>query len=148
MGYRLLADAVVVLHLAFIAFVLAGGFLVLARPRLAWVHLPAVAWAAYAECTSTLCPLTPLENALRARAGQAGYEGGFIEHYLIPLIYPPGLTPGTQLVLGAIVVAVNVGVYALAWRRWRNERASRIHLKNVASSPERAKARSESRDST
>jgi Protein of Unknown function (DUF2784) len=125
MGYRLLADAVVVLHVAFIAFVLAGGLLVLARPRLAWVHLPAVAWAAYAECMSTLCPLTPLENALRARAGQAGYEGGFIEHYLIPLIYPPGLTPGTQLVLGAIVVAVNVAVYALAWRRRRNERAIR-----------------------
>jgi Protein of Unknown function (DUF2784) len=117
MGYRLLADAVVALHLAFIVFVLAGGLAVLMRPRIAWLHLPAVVWAAYAEFTATICPLTPLENALRVRAGQAGYEGGFVEHYLMPLIYPPALTPGTQVVLGAIVVAVNVVVYALAWRR-------------------------------
>jgi hypothetical protein len=117
MGYRLLADAVLVLHLAFIAFVVAGGALVLARPRVAWLHLPAVAWAAYAEFTATICPLTPLENALRERADQSAYAGGFIEHYLVPLIYPPGLTARTQFVLGAIVVAINAAVYALAWRR-------------------------------
>jgi hypothetical protein len=116
-GDRLLADALVVVHLAFIVFVVAGGALVLAWPRLAWAHLPAVVWAAYTEFTASICPLTPLENALRRRAGEAGYEGSFVEHYVIPLIYPPGLTASTQLVLGAIVVAINVVVYAIAWRR-------------------------------
>jgi hypothetical protein len=119
MGYRLLADAVVFVHLAFIVFVVAGGALLPAWPRIAWVHLPAVAWAAYAEFTATICPLTPLENALRLRAGDAGYPVGFVEHYLIPLIYPAGLTARTQFALGALVVAINVAVYALAWRRRR-----------------------------
>ena len=119
MGYRLLADAVVVFHLAFIVFVVAGGALVLAWPRIAWAHLPTVAWATYVEFTASICPLTPLENALRRRAGNAGYDGGFVEHYLIPVIYPAGLTPRTQLLLGAIVVAINIAVYAIAWRRRR-----------------------------
>jgi len=115
---RVLADAVVVFHLAFIAFVLAGGVLVITwRRRVAWLHLPAVAWAAYAEFTATICPLTPLENALRLRAGQSGYAGGFVEHYLIPIIYPAGLTPNAQGVLGAVVIAVNLLFYAIAWRR-------------------------------
>jgi Protein of Unknown function (DUF2784) len=114
---RVLADAVVVFHLAFIAFVLVGGLLVITWRRVAWLHLPAVAWAAYAEFTSTICPLTPLENALRVRAGQAGYEGGFVEHYLIPIIYPAALTPSAQGVLGAVVIAVNLVFYAIAWRR-------------------------------
>jgi len=115
---RVLADAVVVFHLAFIAFVLVGGVLVVTwRRRVIWLHLPAVAWAAYAEFTSTICPLTPVENALRLRAGREGYEGGFVEHYLIPLIYPTGLTPNVQGVLGAIVIAVNLVFYAIAWRR-------------------------------
>jgi hypothetical protein len=115
---RLLADAVVLLHLAFIAFALAGGVLVLFRGYMAWLHLPAVAWAAYAEFTATICPLTPLENSLRKQAGQEGYDGGFVEHYLIPLIYPAALTPRLQMLIGAIVVAVNVAVYAIAlWRR-------------------------------
>ena len=114
---RVLADVVVVFHLAFIAFVLAGGALVIWRQRFAWLHLPAVVWAAYAEFTSTICPLTPLENGLRLRAGQSGYEAGFVEHYLMPIIYPPGLTSNVQLILGAIVVAVNAAFYALAWRR-------------------------------
>ena len=119
---RLLADAVVVVHLAFIVFVLLGGLLVLVRPRLAWLHLPAVLWGAYAELTATICPLTPLENLLRARAGDAGYEGGFVEHYLIPLIYPAGLTARTQLAIGVAVIVVNVAFYALAWSRWRKLR--------------------------
>ena len=118
---RVLADAVVVFHLAFIVFVLAGGALVVWRRGIAWLHLPAVVWAAYAEFTSTICPLTPLENALRLRAGQSGYEGGFVDHYLIPLIYPAALTPSVQVVLGAIVVAVNVAFYALAWRIARTQ---------------------------
>lgn len=119
MSDRLLADAVVVLHLLFIVFALAGGALVLWRPRFAWLHLPAAVWAAYVEFSGTICPLTPLENTLRHRAGGAGYEGGFVEHYVIPLIYPPGLTPAVQYAIGAIVVAVNVVFYVVAWRRRR-----------------------------
>ena len=121
---RLLADAVVLLHLVFIVFALAGGVLVLFRGYIAWLHLPAVAWAAYAEFTATICPLTPLENSLRKQAGQEGYDGGFVEHYLIPLIYPAALTPRLQMLIGAIVVAVNVAIYAAAlWRRSGRRRA-------------------------
>jgi len=114
---RFAADVVVALHLGFIAFVIAGGALVLCRPRWALVHLPAVAWVAWLELTGATCPLTPLENLLRRRAGERGFEGGFIEHYLLPVIYPPGLTPGVQTLLGIAVVALNLAVYALAWRR-------------------------------
>lgn len=123
MTARALADAVVALHLAFIVFVVAGGALALHRPRWAALHLPAVAWAAFTELTGTLCPLTPLENTLRRAAGEAGYPGGFIEHYVIPLIYPAGLTPGIQVWIGIGVVAFNVIVYALLWRAWRHRRA-------------------------
>ena len=122
MTARLLADALVAAHLAFIVFVLAGGLLVLRRRGWAVLHLPAVAWGAFAEISGTLCPLTPLENSLRLRAGDAGYTGGFIEHYLIPLLYPEALTARTQVVLGLAVIAVNVVVYALAWRRWRHRK--------------------------
>jgi hypothetical protein len=116
---RLAADAVLLVHLAFVAFVVLGGFLVLRVPRVAWVHVPAALWAAYAELTASICPLTPLENALRARAGVAGYRGGFVEHYLVPLIYPPGLEPSHQVWIGAFVVSINAVVYALAWHRHR-----------------------------
>ena len=122
MTARLLADALVAAHLAFIVFVLAGGLLVLRRRGWAVLHLPAVAWGAFAEISGTLCPLTPLENSLRLRAGDAGYAGGFIEHYVIPLIYPEALTARTQVVLGLTVLAVNGVVYALAWRRWRQRK--------------------------
>ena len=122
MTARLLADAVVAVHLAFIVFVLAGGLLVLRRRGWAALHLPAVVWGAFAEISGTLCPLTPLENSLRLRAGDAGYAGGFIEYYLIPLLYPEALTARTQVVLGLAVIAVNVVVYALAWRRWRHRK--------------------------
>jgi hypothetical protein len=116
---RLLADALVVAHLAFIAFVLAGGLLVLRRPRAAWLHLPAVAWAVYAEATATICPLTPLENLWRRRAGAAGYEGSFVEHYIVPLIYPAGLTPDAQLALAFVVLALNLVVYGTLLHRHR-----------------------------
>lgn len=112
MGWRLAADALVVIHLGFILFVLLGGLLLLRWPRLLWLHLPAVAWGVTVEFFHLLCPLTPWENQLRQAAGDAGYEGGFIEHYLIPLIYPAGLTPQVQLWLGGFVVLINVGVYA------------------------------------
>ena len=113
-----LAGAVLVLHLLFIAFVVAGAALLWRWPRLAWLHVPAVLWGAYAELSGTICPLTPLENRLRALAGEAGYTQGFIEHYLLPLIYPAALTREVQLALGAAVVAVNVLLYAL-WLRSR-----------------------------
>ena len=119
MSARLAADALVLLHLAFVAFVVGGGFLAVRWPRIAWAHLPAALWGAWAEFTATICPLTPLENELRRRAGETGYEGGFVEHYLIPLLYPVGLTPGHQRWIGALVVAVNVFAYALVLLRTR-----------------------------
>lgn len=122
MIYRLLADVLLVLHLAFVIFVVAGGALVWRRPWLAGLHLPAVAWGAWIEFSAGICPLTPLENRLRQAGGEAGYTGGFIEHYLLPLIYPAGLTPRLQLVLGGLVLAVNLVAYALAWRALRRRR--------------------------
>ena len=107
-----LADAVVLLHLAFIVFVVAGAALLFRWPRLVWLHLPALLWGAYAEFSGALCPLTPLENRLRALAGDAGYRGGFVEHYLIPLIYPAALTREWQTMLGLAVVAINAALYA------------------------------------
>jgi hypothetical protein len=117
---RVLADLVVVVHFAFVLFVVLGGLLALRDARFAWLHLPAAAWGAYAMLTSTLCPLTPLENALRRRAGQTGYEGGFIDHYLIPILYPAGITSAQQRWLGAAVVAINLAIYAAVWWRSRN----------------------------
>ncbi|MCJ8176739.1 DUF2784 domain-containing protein [Pseudomonas viridiflava] len=111
MIFRLAADAVVTFHLLFILFVLLGGLLVLRWPWAAVLHLPAMTWGAAAEFLHLYCPLTPLENALRSRAGDQGYDGGFIEHYLIPLIYPAGLTPQIQLWLGGIVLLINASVY-------------------------------------
>ncbi len=111
MTFRILADAILVLHLAFIAFVILGGLAVLRWPRLAWLHLPAVLWAAGITFAGGYCPLTPLENRLRVAGGEAGYEGSFIEQYLTALIYPDGLTRGIQITLGCFVVAVNLAVY-------------------------------------
>jgi hypothetical protein len=118
--YGLLADAVLVAHAAFVAFVVLGGLLVLRWPRLAWVHLPMVAWGAGIEFSGGICPLTPLENHLRALAHQQGYAGGFVEHYLLGLLYPAGLTRNVQLALGLLVLVVNAAVYAWAWRRHRD----------------------------
>ncbi|MBS1241549.1 MAG: hypothetical protein H6R40_976 [Gemmatimonadetes bacterium] len=117
MGFRLLADLIVVLHAAFVLFVVAGAVLVAKWPRLMPGHLACVAWGVYTEFTGTVCPLTPLENHLRLLAGQSGYAGGFIEHYLIPVIYPAGLTPTIQVALGALALGVNVAAYAVLWRR-------------------------------
>ena len=116
MAYRLLTDLVIALHFAFLLFIVAGGLL--ARPY-RWLigpHLLAAAWGVYVEATPGLiCPLTALENALALRAGAAGYRGSFIEHYLLPVIYPDGLTPLAQRTLAALVVAITVAVYA--WPR-------------------------------
>lgn len=119
MAYRAVADAILVAHLAFVLFVIFGALLLLRWPRLAWLHIPAVVWAAFIEFSGTICPLTPLEVALRQRAGQAGYGGGFIDHYVVSLLYPEGLTQNTQSVLGAVVIAINAAIYIVAFRRRR-----------------------------
>lgn len=117
MLHRLLADAVLVLHLLFIAFAVAGGLLAFYWRFAPWLHLPVLTWAALVEFNGWICPLTPLENRLRLAGGAAGYEGGFIEHYLVPLIYPAALTPQLQWLLGGALLAFNAIVYALLWRR-------------------------------
>ena len=119
MIHRLAADAVLLLHLGFILFVLLGGLLALRWRWAPMLHLPAAAWGVYVELSGGLCPLTPLENRLRIAAGEAGYTGGFIEHYLLALIYPAGLTHEIQHVLAAIVVGVNGLAYAWVWSRRR-----------------------------
>lgn len=119
MFYSLLADAVVVFHLLFILFVMLGAVLVLHRLAWVWLHLPAVAWGMAVEFLHLYCPLTPLENALRIKAGAAGYRGDFVGHYLTALIYPAGLTPQIQVGLGAVVLTINLVAYAIVIRRWR-----------------------------
>ena len=117
MLYRLAADTVVVVHALFVVFVVLGGLAVLRWPRLAWAHLPAAGWGALIEFAGWICPLTPLEKWLRVQGGLAAYEGGFIAHYLLPILYPPGLTRGTQVILGLIVLAINLAVYGVLLRR-------------------------------
>ncbi len=112
-----LADFVLLLHFGFILFVTMGVCLVFWRPRLAWIHVPCVLWGTWIELSQGICPLTPLESRLRRSGGEAGYAGGFIDHYLGPVIYPSGLTHKTQMILGGALVAFNVGAYALVvWR--------------------------------
>ena len=120
MPYGLFADVVLLAHAAFVAFVVLGGLLVLRWPRFAWVHLPVVAWGAGIEFVGGVCPLTPLENHLRALAHEQGYGGGFVEHYVFGLLYPEGLTRNVQYALGFLVLVVNIAIYAWAWRRHRD----------------------------
>jgi hypothetical protein len=117
MLYRALADLVVLTHLAFIGFALLGGVLALRWRWVPWAHLPAAAWGAAVELFGWFCPLTPLENALRRASGAAGYSGGFIERYLLPILYPAALTREVELVLGCAVVVLNLVVYLAVWRR-------------------------------
>ncbi|MBI5275547.1 MAG: DUF2784 domain-containing protein [Burkholderiales bacterium] len=126
MAYRLAADAVLLVHLLFVAFVVAGGVLAFWRAWIARVHLPALAWGMFVEFSGWICPLTPWENQLRRWGGEAGYAGGFVEHYVVPVLYPEGLTRGTQVLLGAVLVGVNVVVYGVLWFRWMRRRAHRI----------------------
>ena len=123
MLYRHLADLVLVLHFAFVVFAVLGALLVLRWQRLVWIHVPLALWAVVVELTGWMCPLTPLEKSLRNTGGAAGYPGGFIEHYLLPVIYPPGLTREVQIVLGLALLAINALVYRAVWRRWRRSRA-------------------------
>jgi hypothetical protein len=120
--YRALADAVLVVHLGFIVFVVLGGFAVARWPRLAWLHLPAAAWGLVIEWAGWTCPLTPLESALRRRGDQAGYAGGFVEHWIAAVVYPPGLDRRTQMALGALVLVINLIAYGYVARRARRVR--------------------------
>ena len=126
MWYRWAADLVLSAHLAFVLFVVLGGVLVLRWSRLAWVHVPVALYGAGVEFTGIVCPLTPLENWLRHRGGQAGYAGGFVDHYLVATLYPAGLTRPTQLVLGCFVLGVNAVLYAMWWRRRRLANVARV----------------------
>ena len=124
MWYRAAADTVVVVHLLFIGFVIFGSFLAWRWPRAAWVHVPVAVYGAMVEFVGFTCPLTPLENYLRRRAGETGYRGGFIAHYLVRVIYPPGLTRGMQDGLGLLVLMIMIGGYWGALRRHRRGRAT------------------------
>jgi hypothetical protein len=111
--YRALADLVLVVHLSFVLFVVLGGLLVLRWPKMAWLHVPAAIWGVFIEYAGRICPLTPLENSLRRSGGEAGYSGGFIEHYIQPALYPSGLTRGAQMVLGSLALIVNLTAYGV-----------------------------------
>jgi hypothetical protein len=117
------ADLVVLLHFLFVLFVVLGGLLVLRWPKLAYVHLPVALYGGLIEFVGWVCPLTPLEKRLRESAGLQGYEGGFVEHYILPVMYPAGLTRGVQLALGALVILINLAIYALVVRQ-RSSRSS------------------------
>ena len=120
MGYRVAADLVVLVHLAFVAFVVLGGALAFRWPQARWAHLPTVVWGVLIEWTGGVCPLTPLEMVLRRRGGEAGYAGGFVEHYVLPVLYPTALTRPVQVALGAGVVLANVAIYWLVRRAARS----------------------------
>jgi hypothetical protein len=111
--YRVAADLLVLLHLAFILFVVAGGLAVFKWPWMALLHIPAAAWGAMIEYKGWICPLTPWENNLRKLAGGEGYTEGFIEHYILQIIYPPGLTRDMQTTLGTVVILINLSIYAV-----------------------------------
>ena len=120
------ADVVVGLHFAFVVFVVLGGLLALRWPRTIWFHVPAVIWGALIEFTGWTCPLTPLENRLRRAGGDAGYQGDFIAHYILPMLYPNGLTRRDQLMLGGVALAINVAIYALVFARHRRRQPKTI----------------------
>lgn len=124
MLFRIAADILVVLHLGFIVFVVLGGFLALRWHRLAYLHLPAATWGALITFRGWICPLTPLEQHLRRAGGEAGYSGGFIDHYLIPIIYPAGLTREGQILISALVVAINLTAYGWLAARWARQQKS------------------------
>jgi hypothetical protein len=122
MIYRLLADLVVVVHVCFVLFVILGGFLLRRWPKLVYAHIPAAIWGVLIEFGGWICPLTPLENSLRVRGGGQGYQGDFIDHYVLPVLYPHGLNKNIQLVLGVFALAVNVLAYAVYVRSRRSIR--------------------------
>jgi hypothetical protein len=130
----MLADLVVALHFAFVLFVVLGGLLVLRWPRLAYLHIPAAIWGVLIEFAGWICPLTPLENSLRVRAGEAGYQGSFVEHYILPLLYPSALTRTVQLLLGVFVLGLNLAIYIYLLRR-RARASNSLHSLRPRKSP-------------
>jgi hypothetical protein len=118
MSYHLLADAALVIHFAFILFVILGGILIIWWPKVTWLHIPAAVWGALIEIAGWICPLTHLENWLRVKGGQTGYTGGFIEEYILPVIYPVGLTREIQITLGILVIFVNLFIYWKIFRKY------------------------------
>ena len=119
MIYRIAADFVLMTHFAFIVLVVVGGLVVYRYAWFAWIHIPAASWGAFVELTGRICPLTTLENFLRIRAGQEGYVDSFVEHYIVPVIYPAGLTRHVQFLLAGLVIAANVIIYATILLRKR-----------------------------
>jgi hypothetical protein len=122
--YHWLADAVVLIHLVFVIFVVTGGFLVIKWPKFIYAHIPAAIWGAMVEFFGWICPLTPLENWLRRQAGQATYDVSFVERYVVPLIYPSELTRQHQVFLGILVVAISIVAYAIVIYRWRKNQTA------------------------
>jgi hypothetical protein len=122
MLYGIAADIVVWIHLGFVLFSVLGAILVIRWRRVLWLHLPAVFWAIWIELTGGICPLTPLENWLRNRAGQGGYQGDFVEHYLMPVLYPIGLTRSLQIVLGLLVIMINASLYGYIFWQFRRRK--------------------------
>ena len=125
MPYGILADIVVLIHLAFAIFAVLGAFLIIWRPWILWLHLPAIFWAIWIEMTGGICPLTPLENWLRIRVGQGGYRGDFVEYYLMPVLYPLGLTRNIQILLGVLVILANVAIYGYVIFRLKHKMLNR-----------------------
>ena len=133
MAYNLLADLVVLIHFLFVLFSLLGALLIIRWRKMILLHLPAAFWAAGIEFSGKICPLTPLENWLRVRGGGAGYTGDFIGQYLLWLLYPAGLTRDVQIILGAIVVVINIGIYAYLFSRYlRKRNAIKTAIENNA----------------
>ena len=122
MFYGILADIVVLIHLAFVLFSVLGAVLIIWRRWVFWLHLPAVFWAIWIELTGGVCPLTPLENWLRNRAGQGGYPGDFVEYYLLPVLYPVGLTRNIQILLGLVVTFINAALYGFLFFKYRRRK--------------------------
>jgi hypothetical protein len=122
MIYRFLADLLLIVHLLFILFVLFGGFLILWKKWIIPIHLVCASWGVAIELFRWVCPLTPLENDMRMLSGQAGYEGGFIEHYLMPIVYPGQLTPDIQFILGSLVMLTNIFIYYFVVQRIRKRK--------------------------
>lgn len=118
-----MANLIVAIHFVFVLFVVLGGLFALRWPRIAWGHVPAVVWGVLIELTGWICPLTPLENRLRAAAGEATYRGDFIAHYILPVLYPNGLTRQDQLMLGGLALAINAAIYTAVFVRHRRSRA-------------------------
>lgn len=122
MFFRIAADLVLVLHLAFIAFVVLGALLVLRYRWFVYIHVPAAIWGAFVEITGRICPLTIWENSFRESAGETGYADSFIEHYLLPVIYPAGLTHNIQMWIAGLVIVANVVIYGWLLYRWNRSR--------------------------